>query len=178
MPIYSRKKILQLLEAADAATTTDEKGKQFEVLIEYVFAKIPGLSLPQRDLLNRFESEEIDVAFFNDQHAKGLKFFDANLLIECKNWSGTVGSKEVGTFISKVRNRGLDFGILVAANGITGSAEDGRQAHHQVALALKDRIQIIVITRAEIEGLRTTDELVTMIKTKVCQLIASGTVWP
>ena len=44
---------------------------------------------------------ELGVAFFNDQHPKGLKAFNSFLLIECKNWSSTVGSVEVGAFISK-----------------------------------------------------------------------------
>ncbi|MCI0461055.1 MAG: restriction endonuclease [Gemmataceae bacterium] len=177
MPAYSQAKIKQFLKAADTATTNPVKGKAFEDLICYLFEKIPGVILPQRDVRNTFASEEIDVAFYNEQDPKGLKAFNPFLLIECKNWSATVGSAEVGSFISKIRNRGLDFGILVAAQGITGSAADGKQAHHQATLALKDKIQIVVLTRLDLQALKTTEELVTLIKTKVCQLIASGTVW-
>jgi hypothetical protein len=178
MAAISQAQVKKFLAAADAAATNDAKGKLFEDLVCYLFEKIPGVVLPQRNVLNKFESEEIDVAFFNEQHPKGLKSFNSFLLIECKNWSSTVGSVEVGAFIAKLRNRGLDFGILVAANGITGSADDSKQAHQHATLALKDNIRIIVITRAELEVLKASDELVTLIKTKVCQLIASGTVWP
>jgi hypothetical protein len=142
-----------------------------------LFEQIPGISISHRNALNYFESEEIDVAFWNEQDSKGLKSFNAFLLVECKNWSTTVGSAEVTSFISKFRNRGLDFGILIAANGITGNPEDGDRAHHQVSLALASKIQLIVITRKEIEALKSADELVTLVKTKVCQLIASGRVW-
>jgi hypothetical protein len=89
-----------------------------------------------------------------------------------------VGSAEVITFIAKLRNRGLDFGILIAAKGITGNPEDSNRAHHQASLALSKNIQLIVITRGEIEGLKDGAELVGLIKRKVSQLIATGTVWP
>jgi hypothetical protein len=98
--------------------------------------------------------------------------------VECKNWSGTVGSVEVAWFVTKIENRSLDFGILVAAKGITGSADDGRQAHDVASKALARGIRLVVITRQEIEDLKASKDLVTLIKTKMCQLIVSGTVWP
>lgn len=178
MGAISQAQVRKFLKAADSAATNDAKGNVFEELVCYLFEKIPGIILPQRNILNQSASEEIDLAFFNEQHPKGLKSFNAFLLIECKNWSSAIGSADVGAFISKLNNRGLDFGILIAANGVTGSPEDGKQAHHQATLALSKKVQIIVITRAEIETLTSSDELVTLIKKKVCQLIASGTVWP
>ena len=54
-------------------------------------------------------------------------------IIECKNWSNPVGSMEVSWFITKIRDRGLDFGVLVAANGVTGDARDKTAAHHVVS---------------------------------------------
>jgi hypothetical protein len=173
-----RTAIKKLLKAADQAKTPDAKGKACEDLAGYLFESIPGISISHRNALNVFESEEIDVAFWNEQHPKGLKSLDATLLIECKNWSTTVGSPEVTSFITKLRNRSLDFGILIAAKGITGNPADGDRAHHQVSLALSQKIRLIVITRKEIENLKSAAELVVLIKTKVCQLIVSGTVWP
>jgi hypothetical protein len=170
--------VKKLLKAADQAKTPATKGKAFEDLACYLFESIPGISISHRNALNVFESEEIDVAFWNEQVTDGLKWLKAFLLVECKNWSAAVGSAEVVTFIAKLRNRGLDFGILIAANGITGSPEESNRAHHQVSLALSDKIQLIVITRSEIEGLKDGAELVRLIKRKVGQLIATGTVWP
>ena len=178
MPAYSKKVILAFFAKADAATTKHEKGKALEDLVCYLFEKVPGMSITQRNVKNAFESEEIDVAFFNEQHPAGLKFLSNFLLVECKNWSGTVGSKEVGWFAWKIETRSLDFGILIAANGITGSEEDGKQAHDTASKYLAKGIRLVVITRQEIEHLKTSNDLVTLIKTKVCQLIVSGTVWP
>jgi Restriction endonuclease len=173
-----RAAVKRYLKAADQAKTPGAKGKAFEDLACYVFESIPGISVSHRNALNVFGSEEIDVAFWNEQHPEGLKWLEAFLLVECKNWSAAVGSAEVITFITKLRNRGLDFGILIAARGVTGNPEDSNRAHHQVSLALSEKIQLIVITRREIEGLKDGAELVRLIKRKVGQLIAIGTVWP
>jgi hypothetical protein len=178
MPPYSHATVQKHLDEADSAPTNAAKGKSFEDLICYLFGKIPGLTSPQRNALNQGDSEEIDVAFWNEQHPRGLKSFDAVLLIECKNWSSAVGSIHVSWFLTKIENRGLDFGILVAANGVTGDAEDGKRAHDLISKALIKNIRLIVITRVEIQGLATSEELVELIKVKVCQLVVSGTAWP
>jgi hypothetical protein len=51
-----------------------------------------------RDKKNAFRTEEIDVAFWNEQEPDGLKAFDETILTECKNWSKPVGSMEVNWF--------------------------------------------------------------------------------
>jgi hypothetical protein len=96
----------------------------------YLFESIPGISVLHRNALNVFGSEEIDVAFWNEQDPEGLKWLEAFLLVECKNWSAAVGSAEVITFLAKLRNRGLDFGIMIAAKGITGNPDDSNRAYH------------------------------------------------
>jgi hypothetical protein len=85
---------------------------------------------------------------------------------------------EMAWFAWKVESRHLDFGILIAANGISGNAADGKEAHKIASSALEHGRRLIVITREEILALRTTEDLVTLIKRKLLQLMASGTVWP
>jgi hypothetical protein len=178
MASYSRKVIKQYLLRADQAKTTAGKGRALEDLALYLFEKIPGLSHPRRDKKNKFHTEEIDLAFWNDLHPAGLKSINAIILVECKNWSKPVGSMEVSWFLTKIRNCALDFGILLAAHGITGSSQDRDEAHHIVAQALKDGVRLIIITREEIEELKTSQQLVEMIKEKLCDLHVTGTVWP
>ena len=178
MASYSRKLIKQYLQRADRAKTAAGKGRALEDLAVYLFLNIPGLSHPKRNNKNRYHTEEIDLAFWNDLHPAGLKSLNAIILVECKNWSKPVGSMEVSWFLTKIRNRALDFGILLAANGITGSAQDRDEAHHVVAQALKDGVRMIVITRAELEDLSSSRQLVEMIKEKLCELHARGTLWP
>jgi hypothetical protein len=178
MPSYSRRFIKQHLHCADTAKTTADRGKAYEDLALYLFGKIPGLSHPRRNKRNKFHTEEIDLAFWNDLHPAGLRSFKAIILVECKNWSKPVGSMEVSWFITKIRDSALDFGILLAAKGITGNAQDRAEAHQVVAKALKDGVRMIVITREEIEGLKASQQLVEMIKEKLCDLHVTGTVWP
>lgn len=179
MPRYSAKLIRQFLRNADdPRASMPKKGKMLEALTCYLFEKIPGLSRQKTNVLSKFESEELDVAFWNDQSPSGLKSFDAIILVECKNWSQPVGSAEVTTFLAKIENRSLNFGVLIAANGITGNASDSKQAHDIVSKALARGTRLIVLTRAKIESLRTSEELVTKIKDKVLELVVSGTVWP
>jgi hypothetical protein len=179
MARYSRKIIRQYFRRSDdPKASRPEKGKALEDLTCYVFGKIPGVSVSQRNVLNTFDSEELDVAFWNEQHALGLRSFNAIILVECKNWSTPVGSSEVTAFVAKIEHRALDFGILVAANGITGNAADRRQAHDIASKALMKGVRLVIITRKEIEGMQNSNELVASLKEKVCQLVVSGTVWP
>jgi len=79
--------------------------------------------------------------------------FPAIILIECKNWSTPVSSMKIAWFIMKVWGRGQRFGILVAANGITGNARDLNRANQLIARALSQGTSILVITREEILAL-------------------------
>jgi len=178
MPAYEKAVIQGHLVAADGAATNDAKGKALEDLACYLFGQIPGVSITERNPLNAFATEEIDVALWNEQDPAGLKSFNAVILVECKFWSKPVGSEQVGWFLKKIENRGLDFGILLAMRGVTGDAQDRGQAHYEVAMVLPKKIRLIVLTRAEIEALSTTEELVTQIRRKACQLAVAGTLWP
>ena len=151
------------------------KGRALEDLVCYLFGLIPGITTSKRNEPNTFQSEEIDVAFWNMKHSKGLYFLPDVIIVECKNWSKPVGSQEVNWFDTKLRNRrAFPYGILIAANGITGDAADRTNAHDVISGALREGRQIIVITRQELESLRNTSELVELIKEKLCQLAVSG----
>jgi hypothetical protein len=69
------------------------------------------------------------------------------------------------------------MGILVAAAGITGDPTRLTAAHSVLARALGQGREILVITRAEIEKLSDTDELVRLLKQKRAQLAVSGTIF-
>ncbi|MBU7440913.1 restriction endonuclease [Paraburkholderia fungorum] len=163
-------------EAGDNGTTTAAKGRALEDLICYLFSQVPGVSITRRNEMNAFETEEIDVALWNDAHNDGFFFLPNIILIECKNWSAAVGSIEVNWFDSKLRNRGLDFGILVAANGVTGNPEQVSAAHYTIAAALKEGRRLIVFTKEEILAFSEAAELVLSVKEKLCDLAVKGTI--
>ncbi len=151
------------------------KGRALEDVISYVFGRIPGVTIPFRDQLNTFESEEIDLALWNDQYPKGLRQFPTHMLIESKNWSHAVGSIEVSWFDSKLRGRGLTCGIFVAANGVTGSPNDLTASRKTISDALRDGRVLLVVTKQELAELMDTAQLVQLLRFKWCELIAKGT---
>jgi hypothetical protein len=177
MAILSHKNIKKYFTNSDQSTTFSEKGRILEDLVCYLFEQVPGVSVGKRNALNTFSSEEIDVAFWNRMDVDGFYFLPNIILVECKNWSQPVGSEEVNWFDSKLKRRGQPFGILIAANGITGNSQKIQAAHEIIRVALSEGRQLIVITRAEIENLRTSDDLVELIQDKLCELVVSGTLF-
>jgi hypothetical protein len=126
-------------------------------------------------VVNAFLTEEVDVAFWNDQHRRGLWFLPTTLLVECKNWTRPVGGNEVASFVCRLQNRGLDLGFLVSTRGVTGSPIALTDAHFELAAALKDGVRVVVIDRTEIEQLAHSDDLVRLTKRKLCMLAVRGT---
>jgi len=84
----------------------------------------------------------------------------------------------VREFVTKLERRACAYGVLVAANGITGNPQDRSAAHDEIrmSLALK-RISVIVITRAELEVWTDTDDIVEMFKLKLCELTVDGSIF-
>jgi hypothetical protein len=180
MPRFSQSRIRRYLHQADLAVTTAEKGAQFEALVAYLLETIPGVRVTDRNEYSDFDTEEIDVACWNDRSPDGLAHpeFPAVILIECKNWSKPVGSIEVAWFIMKVWGRGQKFGILVAANGITGNSHDLNRSHQLIARALSQGTSILVVTRAEIMALRSSADLVRLLQLKLTLLVVRQTSLP
>jgi hypothetical protein len=162
-------------QGATGATTADQ-GRALEHLICYLFTQVPGISVTRRNKMNVFHTEEIDVALWNDAPADGFFFLPNLILVECKNWSNSVGSSEVNWFDTKLRNRGLSFGVLVATNGITGDANDLTAAHSIVAAALREGRRLVVIRSHELLELTDSPQLVRLVKEKLCDLAVRGTV--
>lgn len=175
MAAISKRIIQKYFKRGDNASTTTEQGKALEDLVCYIFQKLPGITVTRRNKKNTFHTEEIDVAFWNDQHPNGVPFLPNVILVECKNWSKAVGSEQVNWFDSKLKNRGLSFGILIATNGITGNSQDITDAHSVIANALRDSRQLIVISKNELLSLSSTVDLVLLIKEKLCDLAVQGT---
>lgn len=176
MARYLRKEINRHLSICDNGSTNHEKGHAFEDLVCYLFDNVPGISISQRNQLNAFENEEIDIALWNEKAQNGLYFLPHIVLVECKNWSKPVSSSEISWFLSKLTSRGLDFGILVANNGITGSPAELTAAHNTIALHLAQKRQMIVFTREDIINLGDATSLVNLTKQKLCKLAVSGTI--
>jgi hypothetical protein len=177
MGAIDQKRVAELLRMGANAATTKEKGDAFEELLCVLFESIPGIRVSKRNERNEFHTEEIDIAFLNERHQEGLPFIHWIILAECKNWSSPVGSEHVSWFDTKMRDRGVEFGVLFAANGVTGNAKARTDAHSIVAGALREKRWMIVLTEADVLKLTDSAQLVLLIKEKVCQLVVSGTLF-
>lgn len=176
MPPINQATVSAFIAAGNSATTTAAQGRALEDLIAYVFSCVPGITITRRNALNVFNTEEIDVALWNDGGVDGLPFLPYIILVECKNWSKNVGSSEVNWFDTKLRNRGLTFGILITTKGITGDPSDQTAAHNVIAAALREGRRLIVITVDELSALVDSNDLVVLVKEKLCDLSVSGTI--
>jgi hypothetical protein len=174
MPPYDKTKIKGLLKKADKAKTKAARGKAYEDLACLLFEGVPGVTVTGRNLKNTFATEEIDVCCRNTQDPAGLFGLSQFILVECKRWRHPVTSEQVGWFLMKIEHRGLDFGVLIVAKGITGVAEHLTAAHSLVAFALGKKIRMIILTREEIELLNAGEELAELVIKKVTQLHATG----
>lgn len=174
MALYSSAIISGHLHNCDNGLSSQERGRALEDLVCYLFEMIPGIEITQRDQMNAFHTEEIDIAIWNDKEQSGLCFLPHIILIECKNWSQPVASNEVSWFFNKLASRGLDFGILIAANGITGNVTELTASHSIVAQHLANKRQLVVITKEEIDQIVNTNQIIRLIKEKLCVLAVTG----
>jgi hypothetical protein len=177
MTVYNIQHVRNVFEQSDEARTAAEKGRLLEDLMCYFFELIPGVSITKRNVLNAFNTEEIDVAIWNEQQEDGLKFLPSVILVECKNWSQAIGSQEVSYFANRLAQRGCVYGILVAARGITGEAQSLTAAHYELSTAQSKGIRILIITRQELENMVSTDRFIHLLKEKICELVVAGTVF-
>ncbi|HET6323853.1 MAG TPA: restriction endonuclease [Planctomycetaceae bacterium] len=175
MPAYNPAVIQSYLAVVDNPPTNAAKGKAFEDLACYLLDGIPGIKITVRNLVNTFATEEIDVACQNENNPAGLGALTDFFLVECKGWKDPVNSEQVSWFLTKIRHRGMRFGILIAANGITGEPEHLSRANFLVGVEMAIfGIKMVVVTRNEIENLASGEDFARLIIQKVCTLHASG----
>lgn len=153
--------------AAGDNGNTDEKGRALEAVVAQTFCMLDGVGLISQRIVDNAGSLEIDILLYNQGERTGLPFLPTHLFIECKNWQAPVDTATLTVFTGKLSRFRVDFGILVAANGITGDPNERTAAHNHLQHVF-DRygLKVIVLTRREIEALRTTEDLGTLIRNK------------
>jgi hypothetical protein len=174
MAKISKKRVASFLAAGANAATTTEQGRAYEDLVAYLFESVPGIAETFRNQVNVLHSEEVDVVFWNDRAPDGFWFLQELILVECKDWSAPVGSQHVSWFLNKLRTKALLAGVLVAANGITGSAQDRTAAYTIIAQALLEGRRIIVLTTEDLLAINSPAALVALVKKKLCQVTLLG----
>ncbi|GLX05445.1 restriction endonuclease [Microbispora sp. NBRC 16548] len=175
MEAFDAAKLSGLLSVAEDSTRSAQvRGRAYEDVIDYLFTHVPGCQV-QRNSLNTFQSEEVDLSVGNFRLENGLRMLPDIFLIECKNWSQKVDSSAVAFFGMKIRHRGCSLGVLVAANGVTGDPIDKTAAMQQGALLLAEGIKMLVLTSEDLHNFRTVEDIVGTLHRRFLDLHAAGT---
>jgi hypothetical protein len=167
VPHIDRDHVRELLAPGDLeGVSTTERGQALEGAVRYAFEQIPGVQCRMQDVMTVFRTEEIDLLFATLPHDDGIGHIEPELLVECKNWSKAVGAGEVNWFATKLRRRNRSFGVLVAAQGVTGDPWERTAALQELTLALHDRQEVVVLTREELENVSSGEQLAALLLKK------------
>ena len=167
--------IRRYLAEAQAAATSDAKGKIYEELVKYLFEAVPGC-FAESNTTNVFRTEQIDVAVGNGRWPTGLWLLPHVILVECKHWDKPVDSSTVGYFMNILAGRGVELGVLVAASGITGNRDDMTNAHALGLHGSPRGLKVIVITTTEIAKLSTLADFIELLHRRYLLAYATGTI--
>ena len=85
MPAIVTATMQGFIDAGRNAQSRADQGRALEDLVCHVMSLMPGVAITHRNDMNAFETEEIDVAVWNDGADDGLHFLPNIILIECKN---------------------------------------------------------------------------------------------
>lgn len=132
--------------------------------------QVPGVECVARNRINPARTQEVDLAFWNRRLRSGFYHIDTPFLVECKNWGRPVGGKEIVYFSNLLQSRCCRDGLLIASLGVTGEPGRLTEGFYELAMAASRGQRILVLTRAELERLRTTQELCGLLKAKILEL--------
>jgi hypothetical protein len=133
-------------ERVFTADTKETKGQTLEALLCVLFESLKGFNVIDKDV--RTSSEEIDILIGNESTDPFLSKLGTPILVECKHWKFPVGAKDVNWFITKVKKRSLNVGILVAWKGITGN--EYKDANLEIKRALEANVTIVILTKDQL----------------------------
>lgn len=112
--------------------TWQERGRWLEETICLLFRTIAGLEDARVNV--RTGSEEFDVVVLNASRHPVLQKEGAIFLVECKNWSGKVGPKDLDYLRTKLGDRHgrATLGLLIGVGGFTAGVDEklARSSNH------------------------------------------------
>ncbi len=113
----TEKAIRATWEAVQAEKDRNKKGLLLEQLMELLLKTIPGFG--RLDTRMKNEIEELDILVRNDSTDAFWQKESPYILVECKNWSGHVGTKELRDLFGKfeARYQRYRLALFVAAGG-------------------------------------------------------------
>ncbi|MDD1498791.1 hypothetical protein PVA19_10245 [Agrobacterium sp. CNPSo 3708] len=161
----------ELTEIGALGCRAQEKGQRLERLIQTIFSEIPGLEFDTADHRNFYQTEEIDLLFWNDRERDGVHFLDCPLIIECKSSATPVSGRDVRYFANTLSDKGRSSGILVALAGVAGDDERVTAGIFHITAALLTRVSVLVVTREDLLSWRSASDIVHTLKRGLLSLV-------
>lgn len=165
-----REETRQDFEAIDAESVPVKKGRLFESLASSMLEAIDGVDVPLRNQLTGTGDEEIDLLAKNtgDQ----LPGFARDVLVSCKAEKDPVSAKDIRLFADSMRERQIKFGLLFSMHGVSGGSGNSHAAARIQSEAINGQ-RILVLTRSELELVRSGDHFALVLERKRDLSVAS-----
>ncbi|MCC7540488.1 MAG: hypothetical protein IT379_30000 [Deltaproteobacteria bacterium] len=132
--------------ATDSAIN-DPSGKALERLASYLVTTLPGWR-PRRNVWGDREVCQHDVVAV-EVAPTPWRLPDPGrcMLIECKNWSKTVGVGELGYLFARMQLVGSRLGVMMARKGLTGADDDqtGRKNADHLRSRFRDLLGAVCV---------------------------------
>jgi hypothetical protein len=156
----------ELLYNAYKADSNQSKGSTLEDVAEYLFEGISLVSVKDRNLHRKSDEIDLVLQYTGGPSPNLFEYYSRYVLVECKNVDGSVSSKEVGHFQTKLSNTNCNIGILIAWDGISGQ-ETGEYAQRYVDSSDSD---IIVLTSDDLYDILDGKSLYEIIDKRLYEL--------
>jgi len=144
------------------------KGKLLERAVRLVFESVPGLRHAATNARN--ETEEIDVLVMNRSTDPLLSRQGDFFVVECKNWSGVVGTEVISRLREKVAKRygRSKIGVCVALGGFAGTV------HTDLLAERRGELLILLIDREGLQAWIDTDDREGWLRSRIEAVVVEG----
>lgn len=142
-PIPRKNEIESTYKKAKVASDPNRKGKLLEQVMKAIFESVPGLKITGSRIDDGIEEIDIQIRNYNHEHVWAE--FEGMIFVECKNWSKSVGSKEIDNFKGKLERNGIHAGILVATMGVSGRPSKLEGAWGAIKMYLQNGYKVVVL---------------------------------
>lgn len=111
-----------------SAVDPHAKGAALENLFALILQSVPGFR--RLEVRRRNEIEELDIVVANESEDSGWQKESPYILVECKNWSSSVGRPELDIFRAKMSRRHgrCRLGFFVAPSGFTAAFDTAKHS--------------------------------------------------
>ncbi|NHN63674.1 restriction endonuclease [Haloarcula sp. JP-Z28] len=152
-----QERLRDLYDSANTVDNPQQKGDLLEQFAELLFKRY----ISETEVLrvnSETGSEEFDLVLRNNQESDPWENLSSIIMVECKNWSGSVGANVIHTLNSKADTLGANCttGILLSWNGISGSEYEDA-AHQRIRELKQQGFEVLHFDKSSMESMIESD---------------------